>query len=198
MSERICVFCGSSAGKNKVFIETAVELGRFITSEKMELIYGGGKTGLMGALADSVLESGGKVIGIIPEFLKKRELCHDGLSELIITDTMHARKNKMYALADYFLVLPGGIGTLDEFAETLTWSQLSLHRKPCALLNINGYYDYLLKFLDNMVAQNFFEKENLEYLIIDTSFEEILKKCRMLGCVDIYNTLAFGQKRDKS
>ncbi|MCL2485671.1 MAG: TIGR00730 family Rossman fold protein [Endomicrobia bacterium] len=176
MSKRICVFCGSNNGKDKIFRETAIELGRLIAFEKMELVYGGGKAGLMGAVADSVLENGGKVIGIIPDFLKARELCHTRLSELIITDTMHDRKSKMYALADYFLVLPGGIGTLDEFAETLTWSQLSIHGKPCGLLNVNGYYDYLLKFMDNMVTQNFFEKENLEHLIVDTSSEKILEK----------------------
>ncbi|MDR1696124.1 MAG: TIGR00730 family Rossman fold protein [Endomicrobium sp.] len=181
MSERICVFCGSNSGKSKIFKETAVALGRLIASEKMELVYGGGKAGLMGSIADSVLENGGKVTGVIPEFLKKRELCHTGLSELIITGTMHARKNKMYELSDYFLVLPGGIGTLDEFAETLTWSQLSIHRKPCALLNVNGYYDSLLRFLDNMVDQNFFEKESREYLITGVCPEEILKKFRNFG-----------------
>lgn len=178
MSEKVCVFCGSSFGKDKKFRETAVELGKLIAKEKAGLVYGGGSVGLMGALADSVLENGGKVTGIIPEHLKNLEVCHNGVTELVVTKDMHERKNRMYDLADYFLVLPGGIGTIDELAEVLTWSQLCIHKKACALININGYYDDFIRFLNKSVKENFFKQEHLDMLIITESLEEAFAKCR--------------------
>ncbi len=142
-------------GKLPIFEQTAIELGRLIGRQKLTLIYGGGKLGLMGRLADSVLEEGGRVIGVIPEFMIDKEVAHPGLDELIITDSMHERKYKMASLADGFAVLPGGMGTLDEMAEILTWNQLQIIRKPIGLLNINDYFDPLLKMMDEMVNNGF-------------------------------------------
>ena len=165
-------------GNDKKFRETAAELGKLIAKENMKLVYGGGSIGLMGVLADSVLENGGRVTGVIPEYLRNLEVCHNGLSELLVTESMHKRKNKMYELADCFLVLPGGIGTIDELAEVFTWSQLCIHRKPCALININGYYDDFIKFLKKSVEENFLKQEHLDMLIITDSLEEAFEKCR--------------------
>lgn len=178
MTERAAVFCGSSFGKNKKFQEVAGELGRLLIKEKIELVYGGGNSGLMGEVANSVLELGGKVIGVIPEFLKELEICHTGVTELIISKTMHQRKQKMYELADYFIILPGGIGTIDEFAEVLTWSQLCIHKKACAVINTEGYFDGFLKFLNKTVEEGFFKKEHIDLLIVETSLEKALQKCR--------------------
>ncbi len=178
MKERVCVFCGASSGKNETFIKTAEELGRLIAVNNLELVYGGGNSGLMGTVANSVLRNGGRVTGVIPEFLKDLEVCHTGLSELIISDSMHQRKNKMYELADYFIVLPGGIGTIDELAEVLTWSQLCIHKKACALINVDGYFDGFLKFLGKAVEENFFKKDHLDLLIVETSVKTALEKCR--------------------
>lgn len=176
--EKVCVFCGSSLGKNPKFRETASALGKFIVKENLELVYGGGNSGLMGTIANAVLENGGSVIGVIPEFLKDLEICHTGVSELIISKNMHERKSKMYELADFFIVLPGGIGTLDELAEIFTWSQLCLHKKACAVINIDGYYDDFLNFMKNSVKENFLKQEHLDMLIVDVSIESAIKKCR--------------------
>ncbi|MDR2426668.1 MAG: TIGR00730 family Rossman fold protein [Endomicrobium sp.] len=178
MSEKVCVFCGSSLGKDKKFIETAVELGKLIANENAELVYGGGKVGLMGVLANSVLENSAKVIGIIPQQLKDIEVCHNGLNSLIVTKNMHERKNKMYELADYFFVLPGGIGTIDELAEVLTWSQLCIHKKACALINVNGYFDDFIKFLQKSIEEKFFKKEHFDMLIVTDSLEDAFQRCR--------------------
>ncbi len=178
MSERIGVFCGSSFGKNKKFREVTRKLGKLIAKENIELVYGGGNSGLMGEIANSVLEVGGKVIGVIPESLKDLEMCHTGVSKLIITETMHQRKEKMYELADYFIVLPGGIGTIDEFTEVLTLSQLCVHNKACAVINIDGYFDDFLSFLNKTSEENFFKKEHLDLLIVETSLEKAIQKCR--------------------
>jgi uncharacterized protein (TIGR00730 family) len=176
--EKVCVFCGASLGRDKKFRETAAALGKLAAKENIELVYGGGSVGLMGALADSALESGAKVTGVIPEYLKKLEVCHNGVNELLVTKNMHERKNKMYELADYFFVLPGGIGTIDELTEVLTWSQLCIHKKACAIININGYFDDFIKFLKKSVEENFFKQEHLDMLIITGSPEEALEKCR--------------------
>lgn len=176
--ERACVFCGSSLGKNEKFRQTAESLGKLLADENIELVYGGGNSGLMGTVANAALKNGGKVTGVIPEFLKNLEICHTGVSELIISDTMHERKHKMYELSDYFIVLPGGIGTIDEFAEVLTWSQLCIHNKACALINIDGYFDSFLKFLEKTVKENFFKQEHLDLLIVESSPEAALKRCR--------------------
>ena len=176
--ERVCVFCGASLGKEKKFENAAVDLGRLLAAEHIELVYGGGNAGLMGVLANSVLSSGGKVTGVITEYLKNLELCHNGVTELIVSKSMHDRKNTMYELSDYFIVLPGGIGTIDELSEVLTWSQLSIHKKACALINVGGYFDDFLSFLKRSVAENFFKQEHLNLLIVENSPEAAVKKCR--------------------
>ena len=176
--EKVCVFCGAALGKDNKFAETALLLGKLMAKQNMELVYGGGSVGLMGILADAVLENGGKVTGVIPEYLKELELCHNGISELFVTENMRERKNKMYELADYFLVLPGGIGTIDELTEVLTLSHLCIHKKACALININGYFDDFIRFLNKSVEENFFKREHMDILIITDSLEEAFEKCR--------------------
>jgi uncharacterized protein (TIGR00730 family) len=149
----MCVFAGSSLGADLSFEHAARALGRALVARGYGLVYGGASVGLMGVLANTVLEAGGRVVGVIPDFLLKHEVGHDGLTELRVVASMHERKDTMARLSDGFIALPGGIGTLEEFFEVLTWAQLGLHAKPCALLNVGGYYDSLLAFLDHAVAQ---------------------------------------------
>jgi len=164
----IAVFCGSSKGHNGTYHEEARSLGRSIASLGMRLIYGGGKVGLMGELADETLRSGGEVVGVIPGFLNVKEVAHDGLSELIIVETMHQRKARIHELSDGFVALPGGFGTLDELFESLTWGQLGIHRKPVGLLNVNGFYTPLVALLDQMVVEGFLNKENRSLVLEET------------------------------
>ncbi len=173
--QTLCVFCGSSAGNNPLYIEKARELGYSMAGAGLELVYGGGSIGLMGELADAIIERGGKVTGVIPRFLYDRELGHEGVTELIVVDSMHERKMKMAELADGFLAMPGGIGTIEELFEVFTWSQLSLIRKPVALFNLNSYFDTLLTFLDHMVSEGFLIKEMRNRLITGTDAEVLLK-----------------------
>ena len=159
-SSRICVFCGSSDGVDPAYLQEAVNLGRALPANGMGLVYGGASIGLMGALADAALEGGAEVIGVIPKALEAREIAHNNLSELHVVAGMHERKARMASLADAFIALPGGYGTLDEFLEILTWAQLGIHQKPCVLINTAGYYDGLLSFLDHAVAENFLRSHN--------------------------------------
>jgi uncharacterized protein (TIGR00730 family) len=152
---RICVFCGSNAGAKPEYGEAARDLGRVLVDRGLALVYGGGKVGLMGILADAVLAGGGEVVGVIPEALMAREVGHAGLTELHVVASMHERKALMADLADGFIALPGGFGTFEEFCEVLTWSQLGFHPKPCGLLNVAGYYDPLLALFDRAVAEGF-------------------------------------------
>ncbi|MCX5788135.1 MAG: TIGR00730 family Rossman fold protein [Elusimicrobia bacterium] len=163
--KRICVFCGSSSGENKRYRAMAVELGRALAARGLGLVFGGGRVGLMGAIADAVLAAGGEAIGVIPEDLKKKELAHTGLSDLRVVGSMHERKALMERLSDGFIAMPGGFGTLDEFCEILTWAQLGLHRKPCGMLNVDGYFDSFLRFVDHSVSQGFIRKEHRGLLI---------------------------------
>ena len=151
----VCVFCGSGFGADPAYAEAARETGRLLGERGLRLVYGGGRVGLMGAVADATLAAGGKVIGVMPRLLIEREVEHRGLTELHEVDSMHARKALMAARADAFLVLPGGFGTLDELCEILTWAQLGLHDKPIGLVNTGGYYDALLAFFDHAVQQGF-------------------------------------------
>lgn len=171
----LCVFCGSSAGNDPLYLEKARELGHVMAGAGLELVYGGGSIGLMGELADAVIERGGRVTGVIPKFLYDKELGHEGISELIVVDSMHDRKMKMAERADGFLAMPGGIGTMEELFEVFTWSQLSLIRKPVALYNLNHYYDALLSFLDHMVIEGFLIKEMRNRLIAGSDADIILK-----------------------
>ncbi len=169
----VCVFCGSSMGKHPIYKKSAHDLGEQIAKEKLSLIYGGGSVGLMGILANAVLEHGGEVIGVIPEFLYNHELGHDGVSELIIVDSMHQRKQKMADLADGFIAMPGGIGTLEELFEIFTWSQLALIKKPVAIFNVNHFYDNIFELLNKMAAEGFIKKETVKSLIFSQNIQEL-------------------------
>ena len=173
---RICVFCGSNSGNRCEYRAAAEQLAALLLQHKIELVYGGGNIGLMGALADTVLAGGGTVIGVIPESLMAREVGHLGLSELRIVDSMHERKALMSDLSDAFIALPGGFGTLEEFCEVVTWSQLGIQEKPCGLLNTLGYYDPLLQLFDHAVAEGFLHPDNRALVMHDGDPERLLEK----------------------
>ena len=164
----ICVFCGSSVGSRPAFIGAAIAFGKVLAEQKIRLIYGGGRVGLMGAIADASLNHGGEVIGVIPQHLVDREVAHRGLTELRVVDSMHERKALMAELSDAFVAMPGGLGTLEEVFEVWTWGQLGLHRKPYALLNVNGFYDPLVQFIDQLVEQKFVKPEHRKMLIVES------------------------------
>ena len=172
--KRVCVFCGSSNGARFVYADAARLLGRALLRRKIGLVYGGGCVGLMGAIADVVMEGGGEVIGVIPEALVERELAHRTVSELMIVPSMHERKAKMADLSDAFIAMPGGFGTFEEFCEIITWAQLGLHRKPCAILNVEGYYDPLLELFDRAVVEGFVHPENRRLVIQETDSDRLL------------------------
>ncbi|RXG32861.1 LOG family protein [Leeuwenhoekiella marinoflava] len=174
----ICVFCGSSEGNDPEIIKQSELLGAELAKQEITLIYGGSQLGIMGRVAQSCLLNNGKAIGIIPEFLKTREIVHTGLDQLITTENMHERKLKMQAISDGFITLPGGFGTFEELFEIITWSQLGLHHKPIGLLNTNGFYDHLIAMLDEMVARGFLKRENRELLIEDADVEKLLGKMK--------------------
>jgi uncharacterized protein (TIGR00730 family) len=172
--KRICVFCGSSSGKVPVYTRVAKELGRLLARRKIELVYGGGNVGLMGVLADSALESGGKVTGIIPQSIADMEIAHGGLTELYIVSDMQERKQKMGELSDGFIALPGGFGTLDELSEALTYNQLRIYDKPVGLLNVNDYFNGLLHFLDHCVEEKFVRPEHRNNILVADNAEALL------------------------
>ncbi|MBI3528687.1 MAG: TIGR00730 family Rossman fold protein [Betaproteobacteria bacterium] len=173
--KRVCVFCGSNAGIRAEYGVAAQGLAAVLARRGLELVYGGGNVGLMGLLADSMLEAGGKVIGVIPQSLVAKEVAHHGVTELRIVDTMHQRKALMNELSDAFIALPGGFGTLDEFFEILTWSQLGIHGKPSGLLNVSGYYDSLLAMLDHAVAEGLLRPAHRELVIADIDADSLLQ-----------------------
>lgn len=172
----ICVFCGSSMGSRPVYREKAREFGKLLARKNIDLVYGGSNIGLMRVLADTVMEFGRKAIGVMPENLAKREVAHRGITELHVVGSMHERKALMAELSDAFVVFPGGFGTLDEMFEMFTWIQLSLVDKPCGILNINGYYDQLLRFLDHCVEEQFIRSEHRANVIVDTDMTCLLEK----------------------
>ena len=169
------VFCGSNEGYDETYRELAYELGRVLAEKNIRVVFGGGKVGLMGAIADGVLQHGGQIIGVIPKFLKTKEVAHDGLTELIVVDNMHDRKVRMHELSDAVITLPGGWGTMDEMFEMLTWGQLGLHQKPVTLLNVNGYYDGLKVLVNNMVQEGFLNECTKEILMSGDTIEEVLQ-----------------------
>jgi len=171
----LCVFCGSSLGTNGVYVEAAERFGRLLAAREITLVYGGGRVGIMGTIADAVLAVGGKVIGVIPNALAEREVAHGSLTELHLVESMHERKALMSDLSDGFVALPGGYGTLEEFCEMLTWAQLGIHDKPCGLLNVGGYYDGLLALFDHFVAQGFVRHEYRRLVLADSSPERLLE-----------------------
>jgi uncharacterized protein (TIGR00730 family) len=174
----IAVFCGSSEGNDMEIISMAEDLGRIFAQENITLVYGAAKIGIMGKVAQASLDNHGKVIGVIPEFLKLKEVVHLGLNELITTKNMHERKLKMHELSDGFITLPGGFGTFEELFEIITWAQLGLHQKPIGLLNINGFYDDLIRMLKTMVVKGFLKLDNLELLIVDNDINSLLDKMK--------------------
>ncbi len=173
--KRICVFCGSSAGSKPEYRACAEELGVELAEREIGLVYGGGNVGLMGAIADFALRAGGEVIGVIPEHLMSREIGHKQLTELHIVHSMHERKAMMADLADAFIALPGGFGTLEEFFEVLTWSQLGLHAKPCGVINILDYYSPLLRMLDHAVEEHFLKPQNRALVLSRNTPSELLR-----------------------
>ena len=173
----LCIYCGSNVGNDRRFLEAARLVGKILAEGGHALVYGGASIGLMGVVADAVLAAGGKVIGIIPKFFiqNNREIAHSGLTELHVVNSMHERKQKMASLADAFLALPGGIGTLEEIIEALTWTQIGIHAKPCALLNVNGFYNPLMTLLSDMVEKGFLHREQLSQLIVEAEPEVAIK-----------------------
>ena len=174
--KRIAVFCGSSTGRDDFYTEKASSLGRMLANRNIEIVYGGARIGLMGAVANGALSAGGRVTGIIPEFLKTKEIAHDGLTELITVKTMHERKAIAYEMSDGALVLPGGYGTLDEAFELITWGQLGLHPKPVAFFNLNGYYDDLISMVEKMFREGFINEVNKNMFLHDKKIEPLLDR----------------------
>ena len=171
---RICVFCGSSVGLNRAYADAAREMGRSLVDRGLSLVYGGGQVGLMGVIADAVLDAGGEAIGVIPHALNAREIAHHRLTELHVVDSMHERKAMMASMADAFIAMPGGFGTYEEFFEAVTWTQLGVHRKPCGLLNVEGFYDPVVQFLDRAVTEQFIRPEHRAAILVDTSPARLL------------------------
>ncbi len=174
----IAVFCGSSIGASDAYREGAIQLGKELAKRQITLIYGGASVGIMATVADTVLQEGGKVIGVIPTLLEAREIAHQQLTELIVVNTMHERKSKMMELADGFIALPGGPGTLEEFFEVFTWNQIGLIQKPCAIFNIEQYFDLLISFFDHMQQEQFLKAQFREALIVDADAVALLDKCQ--------------------
>jgi hypothetical protein len=174
----ICVFCGSNPGARPAYTEAALTLGRELARQSIGLVYGGANNGLMGSLADTVLAEGGRVVGVIPETLIKREVAHTGLTELHVVGSMHERKAMMAGRADGFVALPGGLGTLEEICETITWSQLGLQEKPCAFLNVDGYYEHMRAHFDRMVDMKFLKPEHRSMIIFEDDPARLLDRFR--------------------
>src|SRR5512139_3884150 len=174
--KRICVFCGSSPGSGPEYLDSAKQLGYTLASKNIGLVYGGARVGIMRKIAESVLEKGGEVIGVIPKGLVERELAFTGLADLRVVGSMHERKALMADLSDGFIALPGGLGTIEEFLEVVAWAQLGIHPKPCGLLNVKQYYDRLVYFLDHTVDEKFVELEHRLMILMDESPERLLLK----------------------
>lgn len=164
---RICVYCGSNLGARALYADAARDLADVLVRHDLELVYGGADKGIMGTIADAVLERGGNVHGVIPQMLCDKEIAHQGLTELHVVSSMHARKTMMAALSDGFIAMPGGFGTLEEIIEIITWGQLRFHDKPCGLLNVGGYFDHLLAYLDHASTEGFLRSENRQMLLCD-------------------------------
>ncbi|MDR2499162.1 MAG: TIGR00730 family Rossman fold protein [Tannerellaceae bacterium] len=176
--KKIAVYCGSNAGVREEYAQQAYLLGMVLAMQGIDIICGGGKVGLMKCVADGALDNGGRVIGVIPGFLNRTELAHEGLSQMIVVNTMHERKYRMSVMAQAFIALPGGYGTLDELFEIITWAQLGLHTKPVGILNTEGFYNSLLSFLDNMSAQAFLKPEHREMLLAADNVPDLLDQLR--------------------
>lgn len=172
----IAVFCGASMGNDNTIISEAYALGKTLAQQNITLVYGAAKIGVMGTVANGALENNGKVVGVIPDFLKTKEIVSEGLTELIVTNNMHDRKVKLYEESDGFIVIPGGFGTMDEFFEISTWGQLGLHTKPIGILNTSGYYSALISQFKTMVEKGFLKQENLDAVVVDNTIDGLLEK----------------------
>ncbi|AKA36594.1 TIGR00730 family Rossman fold protein [Flagellimonas lutaonensis] len=189
----IVVFCGSSEGKDPAIIAEAHRLGKTMAGQNIRLVYGAARIGVMGHIAQGVLENGGEAIGVIPDFLMLREVYHSGLTELIITKNMHERKLKMHELSEGIIMLPGGYGILEEFFEMITWAQLGLHQKPIGILNTNGFYDELLAMLKKMIDQQFLKQANFDMIQVDDDIEALLEKMKNYKPIAVPKWLKKGQ-----
>lgn len=176
--KHIAVFCGSSTGTENIYLEQAILLGETLAKNDIQLIYGGAKVGLMGAVANGALNKEGEVTGVIPDFLLKKELAHPGITKLHVVETMHQRKTLMHDLSDGFIALPGGFGTMEELFEITTWAQLGLHKKPIGLLNTNGFYNHLKLMMDQMVISGFLKEIYSDMLLIDENIDGLLKQMK--------------------
>ena len=174
--KRICVYCGSAVGASSVYVQMAERLAIELVKRNIELVYGGAQVGVMGSIANSVLAAGGSVIGVLPVGLFRTEVPHDGLTQLIEVSSLHERKAKMAEISDAFIALPGGLGTLEELFEILTWAQLGLHKNPVGVLNVNGFYDKLLDYLDHAVAEKFIRLQHREMLVVDEDIESMFER----------------------
>ncbi len=174
--KNILVYCGASVGFDEIYKNTAIAAGKLLVEKNKTLVYGAGSVGIMGIIADAVLENGGEVIGVIPSFMEKFEVQHKGLTQIHIVETMHQRKQLMAEISDAVIALPGGWGTLDELFEILTWKQLGLHQMPVGLLNVNGFYDPLIEMIHKMVKEGFLKQTNLDMLMIDDNLESLLNR----------------------
>ena len=183
--KKICIFCGSSMGFNPIYREKAVELGKVLANQQCELLYGAGSVGLMKVIADVMLENKCKVIGVITQHLVDMDVCHDKIDELVVVETMAERKKVLEDMADGFIVMPGGIGTMDEFFEAYVLSQLRVFDKPVALFNVNGYYDGIIQFIDRIAKEGFMRKEHAENLIVSDNPKELLEKMEKFQPTDV-------------
>lgn len=191
--KRICVFCGSSSGESPVYLEAATRVGEILAREGLGLVYGGSRVGLMGRLADAMLEHGGEVVGVIPRALVNREVAHGGLSELRIVGSMHERKAVMAELSDAFIALPGGLGTLEELFEVVTWSQLGLHQKPSGVLDVRGYYQPLIAFLDHAVNEGFLASSHRRMIMLEEDPEALVARLREYEAPVVPKWIAAGE-----
>lgn len=173
---KICVFCASNDGANPIYLETAEKVGIFLAEKNIGLVYGGGRVGLMGQIADTVMKNNGNVIGIIPKSLADKEVAHQGLTELHIVKSMHERKAMMADFSDGFIALPGGFGTFEELCEIITWAQLGFHEKPCGFLNVEGYYDPLIELFDKATKEKFIRPEHRELVLIESKIENLFER----------------------
>ena len=183
--KRVCVYCGSSAGNKPIYREAAEAMGGLLARRGIGLVYGGGNVGLMGLVADAVLAGGGEVIGVIPHALATREIAHDGVTDLRVVDSMHTRKAMMADLSDAFIAMPGGFGTFEEFFEAVTWTQLGLHRKPCGLLNVGGFYAPLAAFIDQAVTEGFIKPIHRASIVVDDDPERLLNALATVDLPDV-------------
>lgn len=183
--KRVCVYCGSSTGNQPIYREMAEAMGGLLARRGIGLVYGGGNVGLMGVIADAALAGGGEVIGVIPRSLADREIAHVGVTDLRVVDSMHTRKALMADLSDAFIAMPGGVGTFEEFFEAVTWTQLGLHRKPCGLLNVGGFYAPLAAFIDQAVTEGFIKPIHRASIVVDDNPERLLNSLATIELPDV-------------